>query len=780
MLYTILQIIAFQALFLLVYDLLLRKETFFNYNRAYLLTTSILAMVLPFIKLPELKRVTTQEMVIQLPEVFIGTQGPTKNDVFLAEQAGIILEQPTMPFWQIVLCTGIAIATLLFLVKLLKLYWLKQVSPSRWKDDVLIIRPIHSNAAFSFFNWIFLGEKIPKEKTDTILRHELVHYRALHTTDLLLFELLRIVFWFNPLIYILQNRMKELHEFIADERAVKQIGEAEYFQSLLHQIFDTNHLSFTNTFFKKSLIKKRVAMLQKSKSKQLNLFKYALLLPLVLGMLIYTSTEVSAQQSPENSDVVNQEGSDEALIQMYYDIILSMEKKGSSFMDIASYAGMDDKNVDQYVPTKEEYLKSIAYMRYLSDKMIERKSREGVLTDEDLDLANKMKLKSTYKEHREWLKTEEAKERWEARAKDGELRLVVDDLDNKTQAEQKQLDALKKQLNEDKNFNKLIVCEATGMSKIVLYEEEETLNEDLVIKAQREVIEVPFSVIEEVPTLPECENLATNEERKQCMNTYVNKHVAKNFRISIADSLGIKGKQRIFVQFKIDITGKVRDVKARASHNELEKEAQRVINLLPRFIPGRQKGEPVIVPFALPIVFQVNSDVKKGNTPNYNKYLDSLEQNGYAELKQLILERDRVLKVSGTRNPIVKELNKQIDSIIETEISAKDKTYLRMIRLRELQKAGFYSNNNTDSRKSDTHTILINRNNRFLINNTLGDIDDIERLLRALQKNKDYILLLKYDEATSNEVLEKVVKLIESYPFVTLKKELVSPLSTKN
>jgi hypothetical protein len=57
MLYNILQIVAFQALFLLVYDLLLRKETFFNYNRAYLLVTSMLSIALPFIKFPELQSI---------------------------------------------------------------------------------------------------------------------------------------------------------------------------------------------------------------------------------------------------------------------------------------------------------------------------------------------------------------------------------------------------------------------------------------------------------------------------------------------------------------------------------------------------------------------------------------------------------------------------------------------------------------------------------------------------------------------------------------------------
>ena len=210
MLYTILQIAAFQALFLLVYDLVLRKETFFNCNRVYLLLTSVLALVLPFIKLPQLKKVTTNDIVIQLPEVFLGAETPTTQEIFIAEQAGIILEQPQTPLWEILLTVGVVVASLIFLFKLSKLYWLKHISPKRWNGNVLMVELLESHAAFSFFNTIFLGDQISELRKATIYKHELVHVKQWHTLDLLFFEALRILFWFNPLVYIFQNRIKEL------------------------------------------------------------------------------------------------------------------------------------------------------------------------------------------------------------------------------------------------------------------------------------------------------------------------------------------------------------------------------------------------------------------------------------------------------------------------------------------------------------------------------------------------------------------------------------------
>ena len=138
MLYIIIQIIAFQALFLLVYDLFLKRETFFNCNRAYLLLTSILSLVLPFIKFSELKAMTTEDYVIQLPEVFIGTKAPTTNEIFIAEQAGIILEQPQTPIWQSIAILGIVLATCLFLFKIGKLYWLKHKN-NRYNEKLNIL-----------------------------------------------------------------------------------------------------------------------------------------------------------------------------------------------------------------------------------------------------------------------------------------------------------------------------------------------------------------------------------------------------------------------------------------------------------------------------------------------------------------------------------------------------------------------------------------------------------------------------------------------------------------
>lgn len=96
------------------------------------------------------------------------------------------------------------------------------------------------------------------------------------------------------------------------------------------------------------------------------------------------------------------------------------------------------------------------------------------------------------------------------------------------------------------------------------------------------------------------------EETKKCTFDQIHQIVIQNFNVQVADSIGIKGKVRIYVSFKIDQKGQVTDIFARAPHPKLETEAVRVISLLPVFRPGKQRGRNVSVKFNLPIVFIID------------------------------------------------------------------------------------------------------------------------------------------------------------------------------
>ena len=136
-------------------------------------------------------------------------------------------------------------------------------------------------------------------------------------------------------------------------------------------------------------------------------------------------------------------------------------------------------------------------------------------------------------------------------------------------------------------------------------EEEIVEVEEIEVEEVEEDIDVPFNVIENVPVFPGCEKEKTNDAKRQCMSDKISKFVNKKFNTDLAGDLGLSGRQRINVIFKIDKTGNIVGIRARAPHPGLEKEAKRVIGLLPKMKPGKQRGKPVNVPYSLPILFQV-------------------------------------------------------------------------------------------------------------------------------------------------------------------------------
>ena len=301
MIYTILQIITFQFLFLVLYDVLHRKETFFQYNRAYLLITSCLAIWLPFIKLRSLANAIPQEYAISLPEAVSGTA----QNIASATPASSFFSYFSWQEWVFIL--GLVCSLLWFSIKLYALLNLKLKAKVETKAAYTKVIVKNSNAAFSFFNTIFLGDAIAVQDHDAIIKHELVHVRQKHSLDMLYFELLRIVFWFNPLVYIYQKRIAEVHEFIADAEAAGE-NKKEQYHLLLSLAFKTRDISFVNQFIKKSLLKNRIIMLQKSKSRKISQFKYLLLLPVLLSMLVYASCDRESTEEPL-SDIQIENGS---------------------------------------------------------------------------------------------------------------------------------------------------------------------------------------------------------------------------------------------------------------------------------------------------------------------------------------------------------------------------------------------------------------------------------------------------------------------------------------
>ncbi|MCH2192985.1 energy transducer TonB [Kordia sp.] len=119
--------------------------------------------------------------------------------------------------------------------------------------------------------------------------------------------------------------------------------------------------------------------------------------------------------------------------------------------------------------------------------------------------------------------------------------------------------------------------------------------------------EVPFAFIEDAPIYPGCEKFKSKAKRKKCMSEKIDKLIQRKFDADLANELGLdEGIKRINVLFVIDENGNVTGIQSRAPHPKLKKEAERVIKLLPKMEPGKQRNKNVKVKYTLPIVFRVN------------------------------------------------------------------------------------------------------------------------------------------------------------------------------
>lgn len=156
--------------------------------------------------------------------------------------------------------------------------------------------------------------------------------------------------------------------------------------------------------------------------------------------------------------------------------------------------------------------------------------------------------------------------------------------------------------NEEDIIETVLESTETDESEFVEVTEYEDIEE--IIEDEEVLKDIPFAIIEEAPVYPGCKG--NKKDLRDCLQEKINKHVHKYFNADIAQDLGLTaGKKKVYVQFKIDKSGEIVDIRARGPHNRLEKEAVRVVKLLPQMTPGKQRTKPVRVSYTLPITLVV-------------------------------------------------------------------------------------------------------------------------------------------------------------------------------
>ncbi len=553
-----------------IYQLFIKNNGGFVVHRIYLLVLPVVAVILPLLVIPVDGSLVSQALTTP-------TLQPAAVATLEVRAARPTAVTTTINYFQlgwIIYGVGVTISVLLFIGKLARIAQYKDDGNTVFKDGCFITTVPRLPTAFSFLNRIYIAPIKDEHRLHQILDHEKIHVQQRHSWDLLFYELLGILFWFHPVVYLTQQSLKLVHEHIADQHTIAVYGKQSYYENLLKEALDCPDYSFTNPFFQRKTIKNRMTMIHHAPSHKFPLRKLLWLLPVLLASLTYTACSTEQE-------------------------IIKVEEKKYRVDDLPTLQDHVYGQIDFYRGVTEDEMKILEEGREIVKKYIGPNTKK----DEYYEAFKKMERDPSLNEYR----------RISSKISDNG-KTIVRDIENNNYVL-----TIHETQNGSPSFTGTGPIDQLNMSSDELSAylkelherhgkiENEDIIEDVVeieeVNSLENIAAVPFAIIENVPTYPGC--TGSNIEKKKCMQENIVQLIRENFDTSIANRVGLTGKQTISVQFKIDKNGNVANIMSRAQAPELQAEAARVINLLPIMQPGKQRGQPVNTIYGLPIIFDV-------------------------------------------------------------------------------------------------------------------------------------------------------------------------------
>ncbi|GGB68112.1 hypothetical protein GCM10007424_05130 [Flavobacterium suaedae] len=293
---------ALLSIFYIAYYALLRKETFFNSNRRFLLIGLITSAVLPLL-------VFTRTVWVE-PVVLQELNAQDIQQAINAQELNITEQTKGSPINWIAVAIGFYLAGMLFFIgrflnELRNLKNMLKNQPFLKRNGFKYIDTPAVSSPFSFFNYIVYNSKVLSEtELENILQHEKVHSSQKHSLDMVISQLFCSFFWFNPFAWLYKKAIAQNLEFIADSEACKKVNDVTAYQKTLLKITvqpEEGNTAIVNQFYQ-SLIKKRIVMLNTKQSSLLNKWKYATVLPILVLFMFAFQLEVNAQEKGKKAN----------------------------------------------------------------------------------------------------------------------------------------------------------------------------------------------------------------------------------------------------------------------------------------------------------------------------------------------------------------------------------------------------------------------------------------------------------------------------------------------
>jgi TonB family protein len=570
----------------------MRKSTHFGLNRLTLATSLIASLVLPLIKID----ITPEVVATNLPVMSIDLTNVVQ-----------IVSKPE-PFWGIreivlgIYFAGLAITLFRLIYQSIYIHVIARMSRTITKGRHTIVLVEKEITPFAYFSKIFIpASKMDETSFESILAHEKSHLSQYHFIDLFLIEVVTIIQWFNPIVWLYERSLKEVHEYMADDEVLKQgVSKGNYQALLVNQALGGPVFTISHQF-NQSLILKRIIMMTKMKSPQLTKVKALLFIPLTALLLVAFSNpepivnpvvskvESLKQQITDGkllTDFTSQVTSDKEMETItikgkVIDLSTSKPLEGVSILIHGTSIGtISDVNGDFEIEAKAETLQlEFTYVGYAYETRKFISSGQTVI--------HMMKGATPLNE---------VTVSYIGEKESNEIKPFPYVLIDGVPSDEKTFNALDQDRIESVSVLKGEQATSGYGDKgkngvlLIVMKKGNSVEEAKVAENPKSDVKPVFTIVEEMPSYPGGE-------------AELKKFLATNLRVpDEARKAGISGT--VYASFLVNEDGTVADAKIiRGLGQSCDNEVLRVINLMPKWHPGKQNDRPVTVQFNMPVNF---------------------------------------------------------------------------------------------------------------------------------------------------------------------------------
>jgi TonB family protein len=533
------------ALFYAFYRLFFYKDTFFKLRRAILLIFFGLAIVYPLLNVRQW--MSEQEPLAGAIQIYSAIL-PEAN-IYAEAEASVSNIIPA------IYLAVVAVFLLRFFVQLGSLFWLAFRSKREVIGDTNVYVYVLDKPAgpFSFFGLIFIHPASHSEKEiEEILAHESTHASQGHSVDIIVSELICIACWINPFVWLLKREVRHNLEYLADNRVIESGFDSQSYQYHLLGLAH-NHQAAANIYnnFNVLHLKNRIRMMNKKRSRAIGRTKYLMFIPLTALLMLLSNIVACTEEKkpkalssePESAVMfdVKAESQTQPDDRVIFTIVENMPK----------FPGGDD-GLLKFLQTETKYPKEA------QDKGLEGRVVARFIVNEDGSISGAEVIRGVDPLlDAEALRVIKAMPKWEPGKQNGKAVNV--------------------------QYTLPVTFQLSAVSEIS--QKTQSVNSEVDANGA-------YNVVEEMPEFP-----GGNNE--------LMKYLTSSIKYP-AEAVESAFQGRVVVSFIVNKDGSISDIKVlRGVASALDKEAIRVVSAMPKWIPGKMKGEAVRVKYTLPVTFKL-------------------------------------------------------------------------------------------------------------------------------------------------------------------------------